>query len=68
MAPEAYLRTLYSEKSDSWSLGMILFEMLTGRTLDEGLNIKEYFELLKGNKDYLAPFISGFSEQVREIL
>lgn len=43
MAPEAYLRTLYSEKSDSWSLGMILFEMLLGRTLDEGLNIKEYF-------------------------
>lgn len=25
MSPEAYLRTLYSEKSDAWSLGVILF-------------------------------------------
>ena len=25
MSPEAYLRTLYSEKSDSWSLGVILY-------------------------------------------
>lgn len=68
MAPEAYLRTLYSEKSDSWSLGMILFEMLHGRTLDEGQNIKEYFEILKNNPAYIAQYASGFSENVREIL
>ena len=34
MAPEAYLKTLYSEKSESWSIGMILYEMLHHRTLD----------------------------------
>jgi serine/threonine protein kinase len=40
MSPEAYLRTLYSEKSDSWSLGVILYEMIHGKTLDDGINIK----------------------------
>jgi serine/threonine protein kinase len=68
MAPEAYLRTLYSEKSDSWSLGMILFEMLHGRTLDEGQNIKDYFEVLKNNPNYLSQFTGSFTENVREIL
>lgn len=40
MSPEAYLRTLYSEKSDSWSLGVILYEMIHGKTLDNGKSIK----------------------------
>lgn len=30
MSPQAYQRTLYSEKSDSWALGMTLYEMLHG--------------------------------------
>jgi serine/threonine protein kinase len=34
MAPEAYLRTLYSEKSESWSIAMILYFMLHGKLLD----------------------------------
>lgn len=30
MSPEAFTKTLYSEKSDVWALGVILYEMLTG--------------------------------------
>ena len=47
MSPEAYQQSRYSEKSDVWALGVILYEMLTGRTLDEGQNIKKYFEKIK---------------------
>lgn len=31
MSPEALKDNIYSEKSDIWSLGIILFEMLTGK-------------------------------------
>ena len=37
MSPEAYLRTHYSEKSDSWALGMTLYEMIQGETLDKNM-------------------------------
>lgn len=40
MSPEAYGKSRYSEKSDIWALGVIFHEMLTGRTLDNGLNMK----------------------------
>lgn len=42
MAPEALLKTLFSEKSDSWSLGIILYEMLHGSTPDQGEDIKVF--------------------------
>ena len=44
MSPEAYHRTLYSEKSDAWALAITLYEMLHGHTLDNGMDIKQYFE------------------------
>ena len=43
MAPEIYSKCRYSEKSDVWALGIILYEMLTGKTPDEGLSTKDYF-------------------------
>lgn len=69
MSPEAYLRTLYSEKSDSWSLGMILYEMIHGKTLDEGMNIKDFFELVRSNPNYVMDNLqAGLNTNVREIL
>lgn len=32
MSPEALSDNIYSEKSDIWSLGIVLYEMLTGKT------------------------------------
>ena len=42
MAPEAYVDNLYSEKSDVWALGVIFYEMLVGRTCDQGLKMDAY--------------------------
>ena len=47
MSPESYSKSRYSEKSDIWSLGVILYECLTGKTIDSGWNIKDYFKNLE---------------------
>jgi serine/threonine-protein kinase ULK/ATG1 len=47
MSPEAYKQNMYSEKSDVWALGIILYEMLFGKTLDAGQSMSEYFENMK---------------------
>lgn len=69
MSPEAYSRTLYSEKSDAWALGMILYELLHGRPLDQGMDIKLYFDELKNNAQFVERRISpNISHQIRETL
>lgn len=40
MSPEAYTKTIFSEKSDVWSLGAIFYELLTNTTLDNNTPTK----------------------------
>lgn len=40
MSPEAYKENIYSEKSDIWALGIIFYEMLHGKTIDLGMEMK----------------------------
>ncbi len=47
MSPEAYTKTIYSEKSDVWSLGAIFYELITNVTLDNNCPTKQYFDGLK---------------------
>lgn len=42
MAPEAYQDNHYSEKSDIWALGVILYELLVGKTCDQGMSMDSY--------------------------
>lgn len=53
MSPEAYYKTSYSEKSDIWALGIMLYEMLEGHTIDHGQDINKYFKNLIKNGFYL---------------
>jgi serine/threonine protein kinase len=44
MSPEAYKKTQYSEKSDCWAIGVILYEMLIGEQPFKGV---DYNTLIK---------------------
>ena len=38
MSPEAYKTSNYSEKSDVWAIGVILYEMILGKTPFKGID------------------------------
>lgn len=49
MAPEVIRKNIYSEGSDIWALGVIYFEMLTGRYLWVGRNTKQLYISMEHN-------------------
>lgn len=67
MAPESFLKSRYSEKSDIWSLGAIFYEMLTAKTLDHGFHIQKFFNDVTINKRLSINF-DAFTPICRDIL
>lgn len=64
MAPEAYVDNLYSEKSDMWALGVIFYEMLVGKTCDQGLKMEAYLDMIRKNGIPLPANLSPFAKHV----
>jgi len=50
MSPESYRENIYSAKSDIWSIGIILYEMLMGETPDKNLTYLEMSSNLMSGK------------------
>lgn len=48
MAPESLRRNFYSFKSDLYSMGIVLYEMLVGKTPHEASCEKELLEKIQG--------------------
>jgi serine/threonine protein kinase len=64
MAPEAYIHNSYSEKSDIWALGVILYEILVGKTCDQGLKMEAYLEMIRKNGIPLPNHLSAFLKHI----
>lgn len=47
-----------------WALGVILYEMLVGRTCDQGLKMEAYLDMIKSSGIPLPPHLSPFSKHV----
>ena len=67
-APEV-LNNEYDEKSDSWSVGVILYMFLVGKAPFDGLNNEEIMNSIK-TREYDADNekLNQFSEEVRDLL
>ena len=49
MSPEAYRENIYSEKSDIWAIGIILYELIHGKTIDAGMEMDQYMNFMRNN-------------------
>lgn len=64
MAPEAYMDSHYSEKSDVWAIGMMFYEMLVGKTLDSGHQIEDLYKYIHRGQQFMPGGISDTSKAV----
>lgn len=65
MSPEAYIKSMYTEKSDVWALGMLLYEILNGSTMDKGKEITNLYDYIR-NGGKVAP--AGCSPHAQKIM
>lgn len=64
MSPEAYRRNEYSTKSDTWSLGVILYEMLLGTTPFMGLDYDQMVQNVRNGNLIRALDVSDYSKSI----
>ena len=55
MAPEVINGQAYSSKADVWSLGVIFYEMLYGKTPYHANNIQDLYKKIKNNELIIQP-------------
>lgn len=66
MAPELVLHQKYNEKVDVWSLGVITYQLLTGKTPFDGAKIKDInTNICKKQVLYTGPMWKNISENAR---
>lgn len=64
MAPESIVGNMYSQNSEVWSLGTILYEMMTGRNYTNGKPVMEAVMLIKTQGPYYPDNCSPFTKQL----
>lgn len=64
MAPESITKNMYSESSEVWSLGTILYEMLQGRSFAHGRDVMEAVMDIKRRGPYFPDGVSDFSKRI----
>jgi serine/threonine-protein kinase ULK/ATG1 len=65
MAPELFEREKYSSKIDSWSLGVILYEILVGK---QPISAKSQYELMYNMKHQKIRIPKTLSQACKELL
>lgn len=57
MAPEAMTDRIYNSKTDVWSFGVVIYEILTRQTPYEGYNLMEVATGIMSGKTSLVPVL-----------
>merc|ERR1711964_507141 len=67
IAPEVYRRSKHTTKTDIWSLGVTVYEMVTGKTPFESCDTQQLF--VQVNTEIAqVEYHKGFPEQAREFI